>query len=530
MIFYYFFTITWFLIATLNYAEFCYIWQLKEYRLDRFKDYRTTKQGKGFISSYAVMGQLIVLLAILGMRWFEVVIPLSLFLLLLVLETFAYYKKYQAGRFRYPRPTAKAVLIIFLALVLEMTIWLSVKSLIYIFIIFGLRFVFLSLIVWLVSLPSDLVKNYYIYRATEKMKRQKLKVIGITGSYGKTTVKNFLAQTLNLKFKVIATPKNINTEIGVAKFILQTDFSGQEIFIVEMGAYKVNEIKMVCDMVRPTIGVLTAINEQHLSLFGSMENIQSAKYELLFSLPNDGLAITNSDNNLCREWLPKLNCKHQTFGRFSEFKPTCAIKNVKADINGLSFEASQLKINSPVIGEHNAMNIAPCILVAKYLGMSEEQIVKAAQKLLLPPGTLRQFDYGKCKILDDNYNANPDGFAAALKALASYPDDYRKMVITRGMLELGEISSERHEQVGRLIRESADELVLISPENKEDFVRGVGPDFPVKSIESTEALVAFVKAQVDEKVAILLENRVPIDLLKELKISNTSTDTRQAFL
>ena len=134
-----------------------------------------------------------------------------------------------------------------------------------------------------------------------------LTVIGITGSYGKSSVKEFLGHFLETEFSVIKTPRNTNTEIGVAQFVLASNFADKDVFIVEMGAYRPGEIKLICDMVRPSIGVLTVIAEQHLSLFGSIKNIQSAKYELLRSLPTNGFAVTNADNAYCTELLDTLD-------------------------------------------------------------------------------------------------------------------------------------------------------------------------------------------------------------------------------
>jgi len=128
-----------------------------------------------------------------------------------------------------------------------------------------------------------------------------VKVIGITGSYGKSSTKEFLATILSAKYKVCKTSANRNSEIGVAETVLRELKPEHEIFIVEMGAYRTGEIKAICDIVHPTIGVLTAVSEQHLALFGSLEATKKAKYELIEALPENGIAIFNADNRATRE-------------------------------------------------------------------------------------------------------------------------------------------------------------------------------------------------------------------------------------
>lgn len=511
----------WILIAAFDYAEFCYIWQLKEYRIDRFRDYLSTISGKDFLKSYLVSGRMFLLVLLFLVAKFE--ISAYFIVLILIIDAMRLVYKFHKRQLRYPRKTLKAALIVLGALVIEGVIYRTGGQ-IGLLIVFALRFFVLSGVVSLFFVPTKLGKMLAVWLAQRKLKNfPKLRVIGITGSYGKTTVKTFLKLVLENNFKVVATPKNINTEIGVAKFILQTDFSDEDIFIVEMGAYNMGEIKTICDMVHPEIGILTAINEQHLSLFGSIENIQKAKYELLFSLPANGLAIVNSDNEYCRQFLPELACEIETFGSQKEFFPTFLIKNIginkgaTVDFTCAIF-GQEYAMTSNVIGKHNVANIAPCVLVAQYLGVEMSAILTQINKLELPDGTLKVSQFGKALIIDDSYNANPNGFLAALDVLDSFPSDRKKIVITRGMIELGEKSAQLHKKVGSRIAEVADELVVISSISETDLLSGIGQGkMKVFSKYELGELLAYVTSFKDSQVVILLENRIPSNVLEALK-------------
>ncbi|MFB6226145.1 MAG: UDP-N-acetylmuramoyl-tripeptide--D-alanyl-D-alanine ligase [Candidatus Paceibacteria bacterium] len=350
-----------------------------------------------------------------------------------------------------------------------------------------------------------------------------LKVIGITGSYGKTSVKNYLADMLSCKYKVEKTPKNINTPIGVSRHILNTDFSDTEIYVVEMGAYRIGEIKKICDIVHPSVGILTAINEEHLSLFGSVEAIQTAKYELLRSIPKDGLVVTNSDNEYCVEYLNELDAPVKTFGLDHENEPDFLIQNVESKQDKLHFsgklDGKDTDITASVIGGHNAENIAAAILVARHLGIPLDDIKEKCLGLETPDRRLTIRNYGRAVIIDDSYNANPKGFKAALNILSSYSTDKKHIVITRGMLELGDKSFQKHKMIGEEISFYADELIIISEDAEQALKAGILEKYRinVKTIFDIDELLEYVKSLYDTNSVILIENRLPPKVYEEIK-------------
>ncbi len=518
----------WALSAALDYLDFCYIWQLKEYRLDRMRDYFSTRQGRHYwLNPMTVFRAVLVLgIALWPINEIRFLKQVVLFGLLLNIA-FHCFKIFRQG-IRRPKPTPKAILLVITAFFVEIALAFSQRDWGVVFVFMVARFFIMAATVFVWNQVTTVVKNLIIWWATRKIARYPhLKVIGITGSYGKSSVKEYVGQILSEKFLVIKTPGNINTDIGVAQFILRTDFSKADVFVVEMGAYRIGEIKKICNIVKPGIGILTSIIEQHLSLFGSIKNIQTAKYELLRSIPKTGLVITNADNAYCTELLSELDCQNQVlFGDDPSRAPEYLIGEVESKPEGVHWKLVVANENydffAPVLGAHQPFNFTPAIVVARRYGLSFAEIASALIKIKIGPNALSVYKYGQATIIDDTYNSNPKGFKAALDILSSFPSKFRRVVITRGMLELAERTEEYHARIGEEIAFCADELVIISP----DFVDGfrVGIDalknkFPleVKTIFESDELLKYIQAKSKEPVVFLLENRLPVNVMKEIK-------------
>lgn len=514
----------WALTAIADIAEFCALWQLKEYRWDRFRDFLSTRQGKRYWLGYHLLWR--TLLAMVAFFW-PINDPSTVkWLLLAMLLTDA--ARIAVGivrrRLRLPVWTAKAIFICIAAFLSEISFLAVARDWTLAFLLIIGRFFLVSTVVFLLRGPTLIATRALSSRARKKRDAARhLVVVGITGSYGKTSVKTFLAHILRGKYRVAETEKHVNTEIGVARTILGVNLLHSDIFLVEMGAYRKGEIAAICRMVQPKIGILTAVNEQHLSLFGSMRAIQETKYELLRSLPRDGLAVTNSDNPYCREFLTKLTAPTVTFGYEEARNPTMRIVSVFAGAENLTASYATknregISIETPVRGAHNAVNIASCILVARYLGMSDGQIQERCRTLGPLPQTLQIFRYGEAIIIDDSYNANPDGFKSALQYLGGYPASIKKIVVTRGIPELGERSGDIHEMIGEEMSFAADEVVVISPDFFEDIQRGIREKYrtSIVLLQRPEEILEWLRRQKTESCAILLENRIPAMVYREL--------------
>lgn len=508
----------WLASAGIDYADFTHLWQLKEYRLDRFRDFLRSRQGLMFWRRYELLYRSLAALVIFFWPINEIVFVKYAVVIFFAADVLRGAYKARRKTLRRPRLTAKAALIMAFSLILEGGLFVLTRDWSVLFLLLVVRFVLVSAVVLALAVPSRIAKKYYVALARKKLARYpELSVVGITGSYGKTTTKDFLAHILEGKFSVVKTPKNVNTEIGIAKFILSQDFSGVRVFVAEMGAYRKGEIALICKMVSPRMGILTAINEQHLSLFGSMENIKSAKFELLHALPKDGLAIVNSDNPFCKEFLRRLSCDTAAFGSANGSTTQIFIVDTRQLPAGISFRArisfagvqTEEEFILPVLGIHNAMNAAPCIVAALSFGMTLDEIKKRLASAALPDGTMQLSTRRKALCIDDSYNSNPRGFSSALAVLSGFSKDKRKIVITRGMLELGDRSRELHRKIGKEIAESADELIIISPDSADELESGAGGRIAVARIFDEGKLASRLLELSAEDCVILLENRIP---------------------
>lgn len=332
-------------------------------------------------------------------------------------------------------------------------------------------------VVYIFNFLSNIVKLAITALARWKISRYKnLIVIGITGSYGKSTVKEILSEILSKKYKVLKTPANNNTPLGISRLILGTLNSSHQVFVVEMGAYKRGEIKELCDIVKPKIGILTAINEQHLALFGSIENTIKTKFELIDSLPEDGTAILNvGDENIQigMEERPEIKAKVKLYsvGAQSDYYAS----DVAASGQGIKFmlisgqKMQDFKIN--IIGEHNVSNAIASIIAAEKLGITFSESALIVQKNIQLPSALKVFIGPKgSTLIDDTYNSNPDGVLAALDYLALKKG--KKIVIMSSLIELGSAAHEVHHRIGVKISSFVQEIFVLDNYYFDDIKNG----------------------------------------------------------
>jgi UDP-N-acetylmuramoyl-tripeptide--D-alanyl-D-alanine ligase len=379
---------------------------------------------------------------------------------------------------------------------------------------------FISLFVGIMQLPVFLMKNAIEKKAGIKIRQLKnLTVIGVTGSYGKTSTKEFLYTLLSSKYNCLKTEGNINTKIGIAQFVLKNLKENHRVFICEMGAYRIGEIKDICEMVKPKIGILTGINQQHVDLFGSQENIIKAKYELIESLPKDGMAIFNGDNNYCRELYQKTNLP-KMMACSTEWDLNCEIqaKNIGVEKDFIYFDAidkngksDSFKVN--VFGSQNIQNILMAILTAKEMGMSEEEIANAVQSIKPEQGGMKCYrNKNGISIIDSSYSANPDGVVSALEYLKTWPQ--KKVIIMPSLIELGLASSEIHKNIGRAISQVCDLAIITTKEHFADIVNGKNDN--IFLIENAADIANKIRQFASEGDVVLLEGRIPPAVLKLL--------------
>ena len=347
-----------------------------------------------------------------------------------------------------------------------------------------------------------------------------LDVIGITGSYGKTSSKNILNDILNSKYNSVATPRNLNTPYGLIMTINNDLDKFDELFIAEMGAYKIGEIKELCDLVHPKYGILTRIGTAHLELFGTLENVQKGKFELIESLPSDGVAVLNADDPLQVNYELKNKVKTLWIGIDNEcdYKAT----NIKVSNTGTKFELvikgdkKKYKFETKLLGYANIYNILAGIALGHHLGIKMKQLQSAVKSVKPVEHRLEIKNSGSVYYIDDAYNSNPVGSKMALDVLKMMPG--KKIIVTPGMIELGSIEDEENTKFGEYIADVCDEVILVGNKQTASIQKGLeNKKYDKKHIHILEDVIdAFplVNKLKEKETYVLLENDLP-DLFKE---------------
>ncbi len=310
---------------------------------------------------------------------------------------------------------------------------------------------------------NKLVYYYYFNKAKKKLRSYtNLEVVGITGSYGKTSSKNILNEILSSKYITRPTPKNYNTPYGLMMTINNYMDKFDQILIAEMGAYTRGEIKDLCDFVKPKYGILTIIGQAHMESFGSQENIQKAKFELIESLPSDGIAILNKDDELQVNYDLQNKVRVKWIGIDNKDADVYAT-NVKCSRNGMEFDChydgGSIHLKTRLLGSYNIYNILAGVALGLELGIDINDIKSSVLSLKSTEHRLELKKVGDIYMLDDAYNSNPVGANGALEVLKSMYGT--RVVVTPGMIELGKLEEEKNYEFGKKIAECTDYAILI---------------------------------------------------------------------
>ncbi len=359
------------------------------------------------------------------------------------------------------------------------------------------------------------VRRYYINDAKKLLKsHSRLKIIGITGSFGKTSVKYYLTALLGAKYNVLMTPESYNTPMGVVKTIRSSLRGTHEIFVCEMGAKYVGDIKELCDIVHPENGIVTSIGEQHLESFGSVQNIISTKYELASGIPSDGKLFINISSETVYKNRP--NRDAITYGLSPEADYYAA--DIAVSGNGTTFTLRHKgeceTYRTRLIGEANVVNIVGAIAAANgAYGISLPELKSAVANLKCVPHRMELIDRGGMIIIDDAFNSNPAGAAAALRTVGLF--DAVKIIVTPGMIELGEKSDELNGELGKNAAAVCDYIVAVGERQAKPIVSGAkaaGFDeskiHVAKTFNDAMAFVNSINSEGKKKV-VLLENDLP---------------------
>ncbi len=376
------------------------------------------------------------------------------------------------------------------------------------------------LLIDIINSPIEkLVQLKFYNRAKRKLKENSnLKVIGITGSYGKTSTKYILGTILSQKYNTLITPGSYNTTMGVVRTINEKLNNTHQIFVCEMGAKNIGDIKEICDLVKPTYGVLTAIGPQHLETFKTIENVKKTKLELIESLPQNGIAVVNNED----ENIKNIDFEGNTIKFGMSEKCDYYAENISIDEFGSTFDINiknerKIHVKTKLLGTHNIINIVGAVALANELGLTEEEIIRGIR--FLKPVThrleLKRNPNGSI-IIDDAYNSNVKGAKAALEVLKNFKN-MKKILITPGIVDLGTKTEEYNKELGKQAATSADFIILVGEKQAGPILKGIN------EIENNKEKVYVAKNLKDaidkmneimnENTVVLFENDLPDNYL-----------------
>jgi UDP-N-acetylmuramoyl-tripeptide--D-alanyl-D-alanine ligase len=376
---------------------------------------------------------------------------------------------------------------------------------------------FMALLSNSINMPIEKgINRWYINDAKKILKgMDKLIVIGITGSYGKTSTKYFLYKILSAKYNVLMTPESYNTPMGVVKTIRTQLKSFHEIFICEMGARCTGEIKEICDIVHPKYGIITSIGPQHLETFKSLENIIKTKFELVDALPNDGVLFLNYENEYIRNAV-----SHKNTISYAVSPLGCGYeaKNTRVSNAGSAFDVTltgggECHFETKLIGVHNVENMVGCIAAADYLGVDAGDIAMGVRRLESVPHRLQLLNRQGMAIIDDAFNSNINGAKMALDVLNTFTGF--KVLVTPGLVELGSLQDRYNREFGTKAADVCDYVILVGAKQTGSILEGLksksypgGQVFVAGTIEEAFEKIGTINSRGLQKV-ILLENDLP---------------------
>ena len=346
----------------------------------------------------------------------------------------------------------------------------------------------------------------------------RLKVIGITGSYGKTSSKNILNHVLSSKYITRPTPKNLNTPYGLMITINNYLDRFDEVLIAEMGAYVNGEIKEICDFVHPKYGIITVIGEAHLETFKTRDNICQTKFELIESLPEDGACVLNLDDpyqvNYVNNSL-KNKVKILWIG-INNSKALFNAINIKCDRKGTNFDIvyldNEYHVETKLLGLHNVYNILASFALGVELKVPIQDMLVKIKSLAPIEHRLEIKKLNNITMIDDAYNSNPIGAKNALDVLGMMKG--LKVVVTPGMVELGKKEDTLNYEFGKQISLVADKVILVGEEKTKAIKKGlIDSNYNEENIlilnRVVDAYKELEKLVGEKEVFALFENDLP---------------------
>jgi UDP-N-acetylmuramoyl-tripeptide--D-alanyl-D-alanine ligase len=373
---------------------------------------------------------------------------------------------------------------------------------------------------------EEMSRRRFQRMAAAELARQRPRIIAITGSAGKTTTKELVAHLLSAKYRVLKTPASFNTPLGIARTV-NDSLQGQEYFVVEMGAYKRGEIAKLCRLVEgPDISVITTVNAQHLERFGSLEATAEAKFEIVEGLKEGGTAVLNFDVAAVRERAGRIGgISVISFGVESE-EAELRGSNVVETESGIEFYVQfggeTAHVVTQLMARHNATNVLAAIGVGLSCGLELGYMAAAIRQFRPPEHRLAPMQAANgVTVLDDAYNANPEGIIGAIEVLGRYAPR-RRILVTPGLIEMGKEKAAYHARIGAAAAANVDVAFLVGPKQTADIKEAmIGASFPgaslhvVRGLDEARETLSKILAPGD---VILYANDLPDQFDEELRI------------
>ncbi len=356
---------------------------------------------------------------------------------------------------------------------------------------------------------------YYFTDTKNRLLRQKdLIRIGITGSYGKTSVKFILNTILSERFLTLATPSSFNTPMGISRIVRERLEPRHQVFIAEMGARHRGDIRELCRLVHPQIGMLTSVGPQHLDTFKSLDRIRNTKYDLIRSLPPSGFAVFSDDQGIVKSLYQQTKTPESVL-------IGCQGDEIWADQIHLSSAGSDFTVHvcgseyhcrTRLLGEHSIRNILICYAVAKHLGMNDAEIIRGIGKIEPVEHRLQLLPVnGKGVIvIDDAFNSNPQSSTIALDILAGFSG--KRIIVTPGMVELGTEEERYNYEFGKHMAECADCIILVGKKHTapiQKALRDSGSKASCHIVNSLSEAIVIADRESRAGDVILYENDLP---------------------
>lgn len=328
------------------------------------------------------------------------------------------------------------------------------------------------------------IRQGFVRRARSRITTYKPFVIGIAGSYGKTSTKNIMAQLLSPHKQTLPTPKSFNTLMGITRTINENLEPKHELFIVEMDAYNTGEIAKMCELVEPQVGVITSVGPQHLERFGSIERIADALYELVASLPTASPAVIYGGESMSANLAERASRAGYRVVRYGLEGESGAPFDVVASDIVVDERAShftwrwaaenlEFRVSIPLLGQHNILNVSAALAVVHLLGLPVAQAVRHAIRLEPAQHRLQLMpSQGGITVIDDSYNANPVGVHNGLDVLAQMRGN-AKILVTPGMVELGSVEEDENKRFGEHAAQVCQHVILVGEQQTKPILAGL---------------------------------------------------------